>query len=140
MAKRILKNTSSILIVKISGTDVTETISLATDFLHPSTAPNGSPIRVNVSYVQWNVSSGSTDTIVVRRNTFPILNLYQNAGELDMSGNGGFQDDTENSSDLVCSIIGTGNLFLTLRKVSGFDSKLETAQYGSYDNPNVVGS
>jgi hypothetical protein len=31
-------------------------------------------------------------------------------------------------------------LYLVLRKNSGFTSKIETAQFGSYDNPAVLGS
>ena len=33
-----------------------------------------------------------------------------------------------------------GELWLRLRKTSGYASKIELAQFGSYDNPNAVGS
>ena len=53
----------------------------------------------------------------------------------------GFRDNTENSSDIVVAISGAeAHIYLTLRKVSGYATKVETAQFGSYDNPAVVGS
>lgn len=139
MAKSVLKMTSGPCIVKISGTNVTETVTLATDLLDPSDIVLGTPV-VDISYAQWNVSSGATDTIKVVRNGIDVLNLYQNSGELDLSGNGGYSDWTENTSDLVFTIVGTGNLFLSLRKRSGYASKLETAEFSVYDDVNAVGS
>jgi hypothetical protein len=91
MAKVVLKNTSSSTIVKVSGTNVTETITLSTDLLHSSDIISGTPI-VDISYAQWNISPGSSDTIQVVRNGVDALNLYQNSGELDLSGNGGYSD------------------------------------------------
>lgn len=57
-----------------------------------------------------------------------------------MGGNGGYADNTNNTSDLVVSITGTGNLYITLRKVSGYVQKIETAKFGAYDNTSVVGA
>lgn len=138
MAKTIIKNTNGITIVKVSGTDVTETISLAADLLHDSESLQGTQ-KVDIQYVQWNISSGGSDTIKITRNSVEVLNLYQNAGELDLSGNGGYSDATENTQDLVCTVIGTGNLYITLRKRAGYAHKIETAQFGQYDT-DVVGS
>lgn len=139
MAKRILKQTETLAVVKVTGTNVTETFTLASDLLSSSMVVNGSP-DVNISYVQWNVSPGASDTIIISRNAQPILNLFQNAGELDMGGNGGFVDDTNSTSDIQVQIIGTGDCFLTLRKAGGYKSKHEPETYGSYDNTTVVGS
>ena len=139
MAKRILKMTETLAVVKISGTGSSDTITLNTDLLSSTMVVDGTP-RVNIAYVQWNVSSAASDTITITRGGTPVLNLYQNAGELDLSGNGGYSDDTGNDQPLVVTITGTGNLYLTLRKVSGYKSKIETAQFGSYDNTTVVGS
>lgn len=139
MAKVVLKNTSGQTIVKVSGTNVTETITLSVDLLHPQDIISGTPV-VDIQYAQWNISPGAADTIRVIRNGVDVLNLFQNAGELDLSGNGGYSDWVENTQDLVCTIVGTGNLFISLRKRSGYASKIETAEYGSYDDTNAVGS
>lgn len=139
MSKRVLKQTETLAVVKISGTGSSDTITLNTDLLSSTMVVDGTP-RVNIAYVQWNVSSAASDTITITRGGTPVLNLYQNAGELDLSGNGGYSDDTGNDQPLVVTITGTGNLYLTLRKVSGYKSKIETAQFGSYDNTTVVGS
>ena len=88
MAKSILKKTETLAIIKISGTGATETATLGTDLLAATEVVSGTP-TVNIAFAQWNVSSGASDTITVTRGGTPVLNLYQNAGELDMSGNGG---------------------------------------------------
>ena len=69
----------------------------------------------------------------------PVLNLHQN-GDLDFGGNGGFTDDTENTSNIVVSIVGTGGCYLTLRKVAGYKSKIEPETFGPYDNTTAVGA
>lgn len=139
MAKRILKQTETLAVVKVSGTGSSDTITLNTDLLSSTMVVDGTP-RVNIVYAQWNISPGASDTIVVTRGGTPVLNLYQNAGELDLGGNGGYSDDTGNDQPLVVTITGTGNLYLTLRKVSGYKSKIETAEFGPYDNTTAVGS
>lgn len=139
MAKVVLKNTSGIAIVKISGSGISETISLSTDLLLPSEIISGTP-RVDIAYAQWNISPGAQDTIRVVRGGVDVLNLFQNAGELDMQGEGGYSDSVQNTGDLVCSIVGTGNLYITLRKRGGYVSKIETAEFSVYDNVNAVGS
>lgn len=139
MAKRILKMTETLAVVKIYGTGSSDTVTLNTDLLSSTMVIDGTP-RVNIVYAQWNISPGGTDTIVVTRGGTQVLNLYQNAGELDMGGNGGYSDDTGNDQPLVVTITGTGNLYLTLRKVSGYKSKIEGAEFGPYDNTTAVGS
>jgi hypothetical protein len=48
------------------------------------------------------------------------MNLGQNQGKLDFGGYGGFPDAEYKLSDIVVTIIGTGNAYLTIRKLSGF--------------------
>jgi hypothetical protein len=50
-------------------------------------------------------------------------------------------DDTENASNIVVTISGgEAQLWLRLRKVDGYLSKIETPLFGEYDNTDVVGS
>lgn len=137
--KTILRQTETLAVIKVSGTNVTETITLGTDLLSSTMVVSGTP-TVNISHVQWNISNTVTDTITVTRGGVAVLNLYINASQIDMSGNGGFADTVGNTSDLVVQITGTGQLYLTVRKVSGYASKIEPWRYGSYDNTAAVGS
>ncbi len=139
MTKRVLKQTETAAVLKVTGTNVSETFSLATDLLSPTMVVSGSP-DVNIGYAQWNISSAAGDTIIISRNGVAVLNLYQNSGELDMSGNGGYADDTNSTHDIQVQIIGTGDVFLSVRKAGGYKSKVEPETFGSYDNTTAVGS
>jgi hypothetical protein len=132
MAFRIIKQTETLAIVKVWGTNSTDTIVLATDLLSSTMIVSGTP-TVNITYVQWYVSAGASDNVTVTRNAIPVFNLYQN-GDLDFAGNGGFADDTGNTSSIVVTITGTGGCYLTLRKAAGYLSKVQPERYGSYDN------
>lgn len=126
--KQILKNTTSLAVVKISGTNITETIQFDLDI----TANNQMQVidpAVSVIFAQWNISSNTNDQIIVSRKTGDvsnvILNLGQNQGKLDFGGCGGFPDAEYKLSDIVVTIIGTGNAYLTIRKLSGFQDTNE---------------
>jgi hypothetical protein len=137
MPIQVLKMTETLAIVKVSGGG--GTIDLATDLLSSTMIIEGTP-TVNITYAQWNISGGVGDKIAVVRNAVTILNLQQNAGELDMGGNGGYSDNTHNTFNIVVTTTGVGEVYLTLRKVAGYRSKVELAQFGQYDNPAAVGS
>jgi hypothetical protein len=138
MAKVLLRRTETLEVWKIYGTGSSDTIALATDCLSPTMEISGTP-TVNITAVMWYASSGASDGVTITRNAVPILNLYQN-GNMDMGGNGGFVDNVQNTQNIVVSIVGTGGCYLTLRKAAGYASKIETAQFGAYDNTTTVGS
>lgn len=134
--KQILKNTTSLAVVKISGTNITETIQFDLDI----TAHNQIQVidpAVSVIFAQWNISSDTNDQIIVSRKTGDvsnaILNLGQNQGKLDFGGCGGFPDAEYKLSDISVQINGTGNVYITLRKLSGFkrvDDELDNSIVG----------
>ena len=138
MSFRFIKQTETMAIVKVWGTNSTDTITLATDLLSPTMVIQGTP-KVNIGFITWYVSPGASDSVNIVRNSVPVLNLHQN-GDLDFGGNGGFTDDTENTSNIVVSIVGTGGCYLTLRKVAGYKSKIEPETFGPYDNTTAVGA
>lgn len=138
MSKRIIKQTETLTVIKVWGTNSTDTITLNTDLLSPTMVVQGTP-TVNIGFVTWYVSSGASDTVNITRNSVPVMNLYQN-GSFDFAGEGGWTEDTENTSNIVVSITGTGGCYLTLRKTAGYKSKIEPETFGSYDNTTVVGS
>lgn len=139
MSKRVMYQTETKAVVKVWGTDSSDTITLATDLLSSTMTVTGTP-TANITNVTWFVSNlTGADAVTVTRNSVPVFNLYQN-GKLDFAGEGGFSDDTENTSNIVVSIVGTGGCYLTFRKAAGYSSKIEPWQFGSYDNTAAVGS
>jgi hypothetical protein len=134
MAKTIMKLTETSAIVKISGTGA-ETITLNTDLLSTTQTVSGTP-KVGIGYLTWTTGGN----IVIARNGVTVYTLFTNTGEFDLSGNGGMLDIIQGTSDLVVTITGDGVIFLTLRKIEGYASKIEPEKFGSYDNPAVVGS
>jgi hypothetical protein len=140
VTKTIIKNTNQETIVKIAGTAGNATIDLQTDCLATTTqALDGASQRVDICTAMVTGLIGSAVTVV--RNSVPVLAFAgENASLFDFEGQG-FRDNIENSSDIVVAISGAeAHIYLTLRKVSGYATKVETATFGSYDNPAVVGS
>lgn len=139
MAKTIMKLTETLAIVKISGTG-TETISLSAaqasgGLLSPTQIVSGTP-KVGIGYLSWTTGGN----IVITRNTVDVYTLFTNTGEFDLSGNGGMLDTIQGTSDLAVTITGNGVIFLTLRKIEGYASKVEPWKFGSYDDTGAVGS
>lgn len=137
MTKRVMWQTETAACVKVYGTNSTDTISLATDLLSSTMTVSGSP-TVNITAVTW-YSDDIGQGVTVTRNSVPILNL-PSVGQLLLSPQFGITEDTQNTSDLVVTLSGTGGCYLTLRKVAGYASKIETYKFGQYDNVNAVGS
>lgn len=140
VVKTILKKTAQEAVVKVAGSGAAATISLTDDLLPTTQAltVGGTP-AVNIVGAHWTGATGSTITIV--RNTVQVLTIPADAPtQFDFEGLG-FVDTVNNTSDIVVTIGGAeAQVYLILRKVDGYSSKVETAQFGIYDNQNVVGS
>lgn len=139
VVKTILKKTAQEAAVKVAGTDGSATISLADDLLPASQAltVGGTP-TVNIISAHWTGAVSSTITIV--RNSVTVLSIpADQPTQLDFEGMG-FVDTISNTSDIVVTITGTAQVYLVLRKVEGYSSKVELAWFGQYDDPNQVGS
>lgn len=135
MALAILKNTHQETIVKAAeaGTYAVDISTLA----NAGQAVVGTP-AVNIAAVLWTGDVGSK--IVLSRNGTVVLTMAgEAAAEFDFNCLG-YVDTTENESDISIVITGSAQLFLTLRKVGGFATKIETAQFSVYDDTNAVGS
>jgi hypothetical protein len=64
----------------------------------------------------------------------------ENSATFNFEGNG-LRDTVQNTKDIVVTVSGAeAHIYLTLRKVGGYATKVETAQFGSYDDNTVVGS
>jgi hypothetical protein len=141
VTKTILKNTNQESVVKIAGTAASATITLSTDLIASTQAVTSPPTsRVNIAGVQWVGLPGATITIT--RNSVNILTLPGGGADyIEFAAGSGFVDNIENASDIVVTIAGAeAQCYLTLRKVSGYTTKVETAVYGAYDDETQVGA
>jgi hypothetical protein len=60
---------------------------------------------------------------------------------MEFAAGSGFVDNVENTSDIVVTIAGAeAQCYLTVRKASGYATKVEPATYGAYDDETRVGA
>lgn len=139
MAKTILNKTESKVAVKLHGTALNETVSLNTDCLASAELlTSGGTPTVNILAIHWTGDAAAVATIT--RNSVVIATLPGSAaGEL-LFHDSDFTESTNNTSNLVITSTGLMQVWLVLRKVTGYSSKIETAQFSVYDNTNAVGS
>lgn len=140
MAKKVITNTHSETVVKVWGAaGVSETITLA-GLLATGQVLNGATQTVNVLGVSWTGSNENVSTVT--RNTDRIFTLPgTGAATLELSGQNMPPDTVSNTYDLVVAITGgPGEVWIKLRKVSGYKTTIEPEQFGPYDNPAVAGS
>lgn len=139
VAKTVLKLTETDAVVKVAGTDGGATITLATDLLSTTQVVDGSP-KVYISGMQW--TGAANGVITIARNDVTIATLQANApNAFEMNGQMMIPDATESLSNIIVTISGAqSELWLRLKKVGGYKSKLEEGIYGSYDDPTRVGA
>jgi len=78
---------------------------------------------------------------IVRNGKNIIACAPENAPVLDLNSNG-ISDNTNNTYDIVVTNDAAKAVtgYLVLRKVAGWDTKVENATYGAYDDPTIVGA
>ena len=137
MAKTVLKNTNQEAVVKITGIG-TETIDLQTDILAATQALDGETQSVNIVGIQF--TGLATSTITIARGATTVTSLSSEGHDYVEFG-AGYSETIGNTADIAVTI-GTANAqcYLTLRKVGGYATKVETATYGAYDDPTRVGA
>lgn len=133
MAKSILTKTETNAVVKITGSG-SEIINLSTDLLSTTQELNGT-LKVGIGFIQWTTGGN----VVISRNGVTIFELYTNTGTFDLSGHGGCIEYAQGDQNITVTITGGGTVLLSLRKASGYVSKIEPHYFGQYDNPNMVG-
>lgn len=140
VTKTILKNTNNETIVKIAGTAASATITLNSDCVASTQATSGATQTVNI--VGFQFTGLASSTITIARNGTNITTVSaEGHDDVEFAAGMGFSDTIQNTSDIVVTIAGAeAQLYLTLRKVSGYASKVETAVYGAYDDQTAVGS
>lgn len=135
----ILKKTHQEVTVKVAGTAAASTVALA-DLVATGQALDGATQTVNIIGATW---TGAADGVItITRNSVVIMTLQANAaGMLYFDGQSMVPDSIQNTSDIVITVSGAqAEVWLKLRKVSGYKTTIEPEQFGPYDNPAVAGS
>jgi hypothetical protein len=140
VTKTILKNTNQETIIKIAGTAASATIDLQTDCLAATQALAGSTQTVNIVGFQFTGLASSTITITRGATNITTVSA-EGHDSVEFAAGNGFADTIGNTDDIVVAIGGAeAQVYLTLRKVGGYATKVETAVYGAYDDQTQVGS
>jgi hypothetical protein len=141
LTKSILKLTETEAVVKVAGNGGTATIDIQADILDSNQAISGATQTVNITGVRWG--GENANVIAVSRNSTRVLTLpTEQADMISFDGQELPSENTANTFDIEVAQTGTGyvELYLKLRKVSGYAPKVEDAEFGSYDNTTTVGS
>ena len=136
--KTILKKAKHEVVVKFqndSGTNQTSTFDLDVDALLSTEVVEGT-VKVNIIEIHW--AGLASSHFHLERNSVKIFAAQ--GSDADQFIFSGFVDGVENTSDIVASLTGEIYVYVVLRKNSGFESKIETAEFGSYDDNTARGS
>lgn len=140
MAIAILRQTHQEAVIKVWGpAATTETIDLST-LLATGQALDGATQTVTIVGVQW--TGAPSGVAAVSRNSETIMTLQSApSGALLFDGQTMPPESRQATSDISVSITGaTVEVWLKLRKVSGYATMIEDATYGAYDDPTRVGA
>jgi hypothetical protein len=136
----IVRNTDQETIIKFEGSSVDTSATIDISTLASSTqARNSDTPTVNI--VKLVASGVLTSNVVIVRNSITVLAAApENAPVLDLTQNG-VSDAIQNTQNINIACGGGSSVgWLTLRKVAGWSTKVENAQFGQYDDPTAVGS
>ena len=125
MAKTVLRLTEKSASVKV--TDAVQTISLATDLLKASEAILGTPtVSIYRVYATGNFDITRGGTLVVKSTSGQMMDLDFSQMECI--------ENTNATSDIVITPATGVQVYVVLRKESGYESKIQPEQFGQYDN------
>lgn len=133
--KTVLKATQLEAVVKVEGTAAAATIDLDVDLVASTEAAGTAGTQlVNIAGVMWTGASGGQ--IQITRDSVIIATLQAApAGYLDFAGQSMINDNIENDQNIVVTISGAqAECWLKLRKVAGYNTKVQPEQYGIYDD------
>lgn len=141
VTKTVLKASEAEAVVKVTGVNAdTATITLDTDLLASSQEATSGDQTVYITGMQWTGVVAGVAT--VKRNNVIVATLNAGAsGALEMTGQMMIPDTTNATSDIVVEITGgQTEVWLRLKKVDGYRSKVEYGRYGSYDDTTAIGA
>lgn len=140
VVKTVVKNTNQEAVVKVAGTEAAATIDLSVDLLAATQALAGATQTVNIAGLVWTGATGGIITLT--RNNIVVVTLQANAsGALDFTGQMMIPEVISNTHDIVVTISGAqAECWIRLRKVGGYDTKVETVVFGAYDDETRIGA
>lgn len=139
VTKTILKLAERDVVIKVAGGAGTSTIAIRTDLKRENEQIVGTA-TASIAGLQW---TGTSDAVVsIVRNDVTIMTLNCGAaGALEMNGQMMIPDSIQHDKDIVINITGAAaELYLRLKKTSGYVSGYEPSEYGQYDDPNRIGA
>ena len=131
--KTVTKLTTTDAIVRIVATDAADaaTIDLQTDLKMANETLTG-----DQSVYITAVLSSTNNSIKLARNAVTIADLYGNTQFVEAE----WALTDQPTFDIIATFTGPGTIIMHLKKVNGYNTPFEPVRFGSYDNPNVVGS
>jgi hypothetical protein len=136
----IIRNTNLETIIKFEGssTDTAATIDIST-LAATTQARNSDTPTVNI--VKFIATGLLTSGVQIVRNGVSVLAAApENAPLIDLTQNN-ISDSIQNTSNIVITTTGAASTgYLVLRKLAGWNTKVETATYGAYDDEARVGA
>jgi hypothetical protein len=137
----IIKNTNLETIVKFEGSsaDTAATIDISTLTASTQALVAGGTPTVNIVKL---ISSGLlTSGVSIARNSVVVLACAPENSPIINLTQDGISDTIQNDQDIVITLTGAASVgYLVLRKVAGWETKVENATYGAYDDPTRVGA
>jgi hypothetical protein len=129
---RTLKLSSTEAIVKVDGAVGAQIINLSTDLKLGSEVANSPKVNI-LSMIVTGATGGSA---IISRNAVNLYHLQANVGQpMDLIAFGGVSDSTLNDQNITVTTSGAETqVILKLRKLSGYQSMVQPAEYGIYDN------
>lgn len=134
-----IKNTNNETVIKFQG-EATDTGTITIANLAASTqARNSDTPTVNITkfFCMGLLTSGIS---ISRNSVVSLVAAPENAPMFDFTQNG-WVDSVNNTYDLAFTITGANTVgYIVLHKVAGWDTKVEYASYGAYDDQTRVGA
>ena len=134
--KTVLRVNNNRAIIRVVGTAAsdTATISLATDLVGSGDAltSGGTPTAI-IS----KVKTSTANHVHITRNSVNVATFFGS----DVIDESDWVLTDQPTHDIVVTFNGgAGMVLIEIAKISGYSPKFETASFGAYDNPAVVGS
>lgn len=133
--KTVLRVTNNKAIIRVIGTAAADTATIAfADLVGTGDAlTSGGTPRANIA----RVKTSSANSITLTRNTTVVGAFY---GSDAIEESDWVLSDLSDQAVVVTFVGGAGMIIVELSKIDGYSPKFETASFGAYDNPAVVGS
>lgn len=127
----VLKKTNGDAIVRVTATAGADTANIALADLAATNETVGTP-KVHIARV-YHAQTGDALVNVTRNSV--IVGSFVGYGDVE-----GWAITDQEEEDITVTFGAAGMIILHLKKVGGFDSPIEYAQFGAYDDPAAVGS